>query len=346
MAPLLNPPPSDPAVAPPARRPCSVRRTSTVLMFWPDGLGTDLHLKGRARDLFTPERDEPVVVSHADLYAVTGRERDIRSIRAQPPMTDLECLVGCRAGANLRSAIAQQLPDEVESGTPLHLLLDDLAGSTLIAGFVYFRWADHFPEIRQRISTHRPERVMRDICSGFRDGSSALLPDGTISRITHNTAHPGPLADPTDPLSFHELDDHPEIAMRRARRIDVWEEDGMLGIDAMFRDSAWDPDGQEVVVHEYQMLGRADRATGRLLAVDAIPRVLPYAECPAAAPNASWMAGTDLRAMRTEVLERLQATDCCTHLNDGLRSLAEVPVLAASLSTETTNGRVLMEGPQ
>ena len=32
-----------------------------------------------------------------------------------------------------------------------------------------------------------------------------------------------------------------------------------------------------------------------------------------------------------KVLERIRATDCCTHLNDGLRSLAEVPVLAASL---------------
>jgi hypothetical protein len=44
------------------------------------------------------------------------------------------------------------------------------------------------------------------------------------------------------------------------------------------------------------------------------------------------MAGTELRAMRTEVLARLRAADCCTHLNDGLRSLAEVPILAASLS--------------
>jgi hypothetical protein len=35
--------------------------------------------------------------------------------------------------------------------------------------------------------------------------------------------------------------------------------------------------------------------------------------------------------MRTEVLARLQKADCCTHLNDALRSLAEVPVLAAAL---------------
>ena len=68
-----------------------------------------------------------------------------------------------------------------------------------------------------------------------------------------------------------------------------------------------------------------------LLSVTAVPRVLPYAECPGAAPNASWMSGTELRTMRTEVLARLQKTDCCTHLNDGLRSLAEVPVLAAAL---------------
>ena len=59
--PLLSPPPSDPVAAPPARRPGSVRRTSTMLMFWPDGLGTDLHLKGRARDLLTPVDGEPVV---------------------------------------------------------------------------------------------------------------------------------------------------------------------------------------------------------------------------------------------------------------------------------------------
>lgn len=315
-----------------------------MLMSWPGGIATELHLDGRARDLLTPVRGEPEVISTATLHAVTGRERDIQSIRAQPQVGHLECLVGYRAGANLRSAIAMELPDEVENGTPLHLLLDDMAGATLIAGFVYFRWADHVPEIRQRMSTNAPRRVMRDICSGFRDGSSALLPDGTISGIRHNTAHPGPLADPADALGWHELDDHPDIAMRRARRIDIWDEDGVLGIDAMFRDSAWDPDGQEVVVHEYQMVGRADWVTGKLLSLDAIPRVLPYAECPGAAPNAARMAGTDLRSMRTEVLERLHATDCCTHLNDGLRSLAEVPVLAAMLPGPTIEKGVLVKG--
>ena len=173
---------------------------------------------------------------------------------------------------------------------------------------------------------------MRDICSGFRDGASSLESDGSLSGLPQNVAHSGPLADRADPLGWHELDQPPEVAMRRARRIDVWNVGGALHIDAMFRDSCWDPDGREVVIHEYQMLAEADRASGALRSVAAIPRVLPYAECPGAAPNASWMAGTELRAMRTEVLARLKATDCCTHLNDGLRSLAEVPVLAEALS--------------
>jgi hypothetical protein len=113
--------------------------------------------------------------------------------------------------------------------------------------------------------------------------------------------------------------------------MDVWQESGTLAIDAMFRDSCWDPDGSEVVVHEYQIQGTADPDTGVLLSVAAVPRVLPYVECPLAAANAARMAGTELLSMRSAVLEQLRATDCCTHLNDGLRALAEVPVLEASL---------------
>jgi hypothetical protein len=89
-----------------------------------------------------------------------------------------------------------------------------------------------------------------------------------------------------------------------------------------------------VAVHEYRLLATADRSTGVLLSVDAQPRVLPYVECPMAAPNASWLVGTPLRQMRREVLERLRGEDCCTHLNDALRALAEAPILAAALNAQ------------
>lgn len=297
-------------------------------MSWPEG--TDLHLTGRARDLLTPFDGEPVVVGHSELRVVTGRGRDIRSIEADPAPPGLQGLVGCRAGGSYRAALARELPGEIAGGTPLSLLLDDVAGATLISGFVFVRWADHIPQIKTRLESG-PRPMMQGVCSGFRVGARSILSDGTMSGLRQNTAVPGPLADPADPLGWHALDAHPEMAMRRARRIDVWEEDGSLEIDAMFRDSTWDPDGTEAVVHEYHITGRADPVTDALLSVRAQPRVLPYAECQEAAPNASWMIGTPLREMRTQVLERLRASDCCTHLNDGLRSLAEVPVLAESL---------------
>ena len=137
---------------------------------------------------------------------------------------------------NLRRAISEQLSQEV-SGTPLHLLLDDVAGATLIAGFTFFKWADEFPGMRDRLETSQ-HRDIRGICSGFSDGSSALRSDGTLHGVSENTPVAPPLADAADPLSWHELDEPPRFAMRRARRIDVWQVDERMEFDAMFRDSS------------------------------------------------------------------------------------------------------------
>ena len=323
--------PAEPVAVPPSRRPGSVRRTSTTMMFWPNGFDAELHLKGRARDLLTPEHGDASVVATAELFAVTGRTRDVQRIEANPSIAGLERLIGCRAGGNLRKAISEQFPQEVENGTPLHLLLDDLAGATLIAGYTLFKWADEFVGLRERLESSQT-RDMRGICSGFRDGSSALRPDGSLLGVSENTPVAPSLADVSDPLSWHELDVPPRIAMRRARRIDLWHVGERVEFDTMFRDSCWTPAEREEVLHEYQILGSANRVSGELLTVTAVPRVLPYVECPGAAPHAARMAGTALPAMRREVLDCLRSTECCTHLNDGLRSLAEVPVLARSLA--------------
>jgi hypothetical protein len=285
---VVTAPPSRPVAAPPARRQGSVRRTSTVLMSWPDGIGSGLQLQGNCRDLLTPLAGEPSVIDRAELSAWTGTDGEIARISAEPAVHGLEYLLGCRAGGNLRAAISQELPEEVEAGTPIHLLFDDLAGSTLIAGFAYVRWADHLPGFRERMR-NAPPRFMRDICSGFRHGASSLQSDGTTSGHAQNVAPVPPLVDMSDPVGWHELSDHPPMAMRRARRIDVWNEGEALGIDAMFRDSCWEPDGTEIAVHEYQISALADRTTGILLSVAAEPRVLPYLECPLAAPNATWV---------------------------------------------------------
>ena len=100
----------------------------------------------------------------------------------------------------------------------------------------------------------------------------------------------------------------------------------------MFRDSMWDPDGREIVVHEYRLDATADAGSGALRSVAAEPRVLPFPECPLVAGNASWLIGTPMAELRATVLQRLRGVDCCTHLNDMLRALAEVPLLAGYCS--------------
>jgi hypothetical protein len=171
---------------------------------------------------------------------------------------------------------------------------------------------------------------MEGICAGFRPGSSALADDGT-SVGRQNVVPVGDLGAADDPLGWHEREALPAVAMRRARRIDVWNEPGEIHVDAMFRDTAHDPGGYEVAVHEYRLTAVADSATRCLVDVTAEPRVLPYPECPAAAGNVGRLVGQPLATLRSTVLAMLRSTESCTHLNDALRSLAEVPTLAAAL---------------
>jgi hypothetical protein len=247
-------------------------------------------------------------------------------------------LVGAQAGRGFRGVIDEAVPGERAAGTPLFLLLDDVAGSSLIAGFAWSRWADVLalappdPAAMAAMAAAYKPRRMEGICSGFRPGSGALDADGFVNReLRHNVAAVPPLADPDDPIGWHALDVPPPVAMRRARRIDVWATADGFGVDAMFRDSSWQPDGVEVAVHEYHLDATLDADAMYLTSVVAEPRVLPFAECPGAAPNASRLAGTRISELRTEVLEQLQFTDCCTHLNDALRALAELPALVSAL---------------
>jgi Protein of unknown function (DUF2889) len=57
-----------------------------------------------------------------------------------------------------------------------------------------------------------------------------------------------------------------------------------------------------------------------------------------AVANVGRLVGTPLTRLRTVVLERLRTTGGCTHLNDALRALAEVPILARHL-TPRRNGQ-------
>src|SRR5689334_6051475 len=120
-----------PGTATPLRKRGSVRRTSTIDMWWPRGWGTSMSLRGRARDLLTPaDGSPPTVVADDVVDATAAPDRTIETIRTE--RTDLSGLVGARGGSRLRTALQEVVPDERRAGTPLYLLLDDLAGATLV----------------------------------------------------------------------------------------------------------------------------------------------------------------------------------------------------------------------
>jgi hypothetical protein len=244
-------------------------------------------------------------------------------------------LIGCRGGGYLRAALAEFVPHELEGGTPLYLLLDDISGASLVAGFAWSQWVDTWATAA-RSGAPRPD--MEGVCIGFAPGSTALV-EQRSGRMTHRIQVVGPLVRDDDPAGWHDLPELPEVSFRRARRIDVWRDpvDGTIMIDAGFQDSASNPEHGRIAVHEYVLHATADPDTLLLTSVVADPRVLPFLSCPNAAATAQHVVGTPLAELRQTVLERLAKTNGCTHLNDALRALAEVPVLLDQLDAEPRN---------
>ena len=76
-----------------------------------------------------------------------------------------------------------------------------------------------------------------------------------------------------------------------------------------------------------ELTGTQDLATNP----EATPRALPWPECPQAAASASRLVGQPVGELRDFVRQDLSGTTTCTHLNDLLRSLADVATLAAIL---------------
>jgi hypothetical protein len=314
------------------RRQGSVRRTSSIYLNWPDGREGRTYLNGRARDILTPLMGGAPLVIAQDSMTAQAEHRVIWSAAADPPRDGLEQLDGARAGGHLRDAIDHVLHEERVAGTPLYLLLDDMAGTTLIARWALSQWgetqaAEHQAHRRQQISN------MEGVCIGFRPGSSALDIQEDPSQLVASSIVP-PIVRADDPAGWHEFPALEGPNMRRVRRIDVWREGGVVQIDATFQDSAALPDGRRRGLHEYVIRGTADAQGQALLSLQALPHILPYPECPAATVNMHALVGTPLANMRAIVLTMLRKTAGCTHLNDGLRALAEVPRLIASLPAE------------
>jgi Protein of unknown function (DUF2889) len=322
--------PSHPTCETPPRRLGSIRRTSHINMVWPEGRVGQQMLRGGARDLLTGEDGECTVLGSASMLLGVGPDRTIDLVEITPFDERAQQLVGARGGGRFRRAIEEALPGQRESGTPLYFLLDDVAGATLIGGFAWSLWPDALTEEVMRAQKDAAQRHnMESICSGFLPGGSAMSRWDRGEDLGHNLVPAQEEITGLDPLGWHAIEPPPRAAcMRRRRRIDIWREDE-IRIDATFRDSMWDPAGREIVVHEYRVDAKADPESFVLTAINAEPRVLPFRECPLAAPNAARLQGKPIADFRRSVLDTLQSTDCCTHLNDALRGFGEIPSLFA-----------------
>jgi hypothetical protein len=101
----------------------------------------------------------------------------------------------------------------------------------------------------------------------------------------------------------------------------------------MFRDACWDPEGTELSLHEYSLEATVDRKTMTLASIAAQPRSLPFPECQFAGGYVGKLVGLPVAELRTSVIRTLVGEECCTHLNDALRALAEIGVLVDALGT-------------
>jgi hypothetical protein len=320
-------------VAPP-RAAGSVRRTSTIDVSWPDGAWGEMLFTARARDVHTPvDRGVTRVCAEDSFIAVIDRERRIRDIKITPARVAEAKLVGHRGGGHLRHALEDLMPEERAKGTPLYLILDDISGASLVAGWAWSQWTDdwlHAPDGSFDEAHFAREMEKRTgICVGFAPGGSVLRLGA--NRKPSSGAPTPDLRNVDDPDGWHAYDQQIGVGMRRARRIDVVRSERGIVVDAAFQDSGTRPDGGRGALHEYTISALVDPDTLRIVSIAAQPRVLPFPECPGATATLSRLEGEKLADLRALVLERLRGTAGCTHLNDALRSLAEVPHLVAAL---------------
>lgn len=317
----------------PLRRPGSIRRTTSIDSEWPEGYGHPWEMIGRARDLLTPfNPGEPEVLATGGFRIIASPLREIQKIEISPDHPAAQRLVGVRAGGSSRTAIAETLSDL--RGTPTFQLLDDFAGASLVAGWIWSRWTDDWMARATRqaaLASPDHARRMVNICTGFAEGGSSFTPDGRPNNIDQSSTEVGPLENPDDAAGWHAMPYQEGPRKRRSRRIDLWREGDLIKVDAGFQDSGSNPNGGRTAIHEYRVHAEIEADTGILAALQVLPLILPYRECPGASVKASRMIGHTVAGFREDVLATLPGTLGCTHLNDMLRSLADVPRLAESL---------------
>ncbi|MGX9787780.1 DUF2889 domain-containing protein [Mycobacterium sp. MMS18-G62] len=288
-----------------------------------------VYLSGRARDLKTARDGTATEVGRARLQATVEMiARVVQHLEVEPPVSGMH-LVGAPAMSGFRAAVDKAAPSLRARRDLRYTLLDDIPVATLISGHALS--ASGVLGVAAK-SGYLP---VADQCAGFATGGLLMtsFENGDPAVVT---GPPAPrLEGPDDALAWHEMATLPVHGMRRRRRLDVSNsgEGREIQIDAMFRDTYVRADGTETIVHEYTLEAAVDSDTGTIVRSEAVPRVLPWQECPGAVASATRIVGMRLNELHFRIRQELHGTSTCTHLNDLLRSIGDAAALIALLPT-------------
>jgi hypothetical protein len=313
----------DPELTTPPRPPDSVRRTSHIDIFFEPH---HLRLAGAARDLKTTGGNAQVLAV-ASTSVLLDQERRVEELETSPRDGRTDALLGLPAGQGFRAALQEALPDQHLAATPLYLLLDDLPVATVISGYASL-YDNELSDVSRAGET---QNLKGDICSGWRSDGTMMVALRASGMIPIPVGPVAPDLIPSDdPLSWHDVPPLAAGAMRRRRLVQVSAGDPLV-VFAMFRDTHTDSHGSETVLHEYSLNATLDPESMVLANCTATPQVLPWVECPGAAGSADRLNGHNVAELRNLVRKEFRGTSTCTHLNDLLRSLADLAVLAPAI---------------
>lgn len=323
----------------PLRRPDSVRRTTSIDIDWPNGASSTMRFDGRSRDILTGADGAAVTLAQGWVKTAASETREFALVQSSQRPAGIAELSGSRAGGKLRSLLRAAFPDPADQLTGHFLLLDDLAGASLVSSWGWLAWTREFKAFTARAKAKGiggENGNMRGVCIGLGPDSQSLDADGyPLIEQQSSTVVPD-LANPADPDGWHQPLTQPGVepdgpGTRRARWIDVWRDGDTLLAAGGFQDSAVERDGSRLAIHEYRFEAQVDEPSGVLRAIRAIPHVLPHRECPAAVHGVTRLIGRPIADLRTDVPQLFAREAGCTHLNDVLRALVCVPALARDL---------------
>ncbi len=302
----------------------------------PDGTGP-LDLSSAARDLWTRVDGGAAELGRASARAWLDAQRRLVRLETDPIAAGIRPLEQLIVGKGFRAAVDRALPVDGAERTLLYRLAQELPVAALISGYVML--------YRRRpsgsTSTEAPAHgVPVDICSGWRRDGVMMRSLAATGEIPVPIGPPAPPLDADDPSGWHAMAPLAPNAMRRRRLIDVsaGATPDRLRVFAMFRDTYVEPDGLETVLHQYELAATMDRASHTILACAAVPNVLPFPECPAAAASASRLVGQRIDELPGVVREDFRGTTTCTHLNDLLTVLGDAGALADALTARSAAG--------